>query len=140
MLSEAEQRRAQEDFLKYQKEYNESGDTNILWFQMYPLFVNAIGSNLKKINNHNYIPNFDRKVQDGADRLVKRYIKNYPNYNHFSLITLCYYEAFYFSRKSGTKEEDLETSYDELIENDKNSKKSIDLEDYSDYSYVDDLY
>lgn len=102
-------------FLELQKEYNETQNKNILWFQMMPLLEDACKAQVTKMNGiAGFIPNYDEKVETALFLLIKRYTKN-PSYNYGSLPTLAYWAALYASRNKAIQEKDKQGSFDDLI-------------------------
>ena len=133
----------QELFAKLQKEYNETHDTDILWYKMYPLLEDAVKSALCKVNGvNNFIEYFDEKVVDALDLLLTRYIHK-PEYNFRSLATLAYWAAVYASRKPNVIMGDKAISW-EVVTQDwmLHEEEHVLNYDYSDDSMycVDDLY
>lgn len=114
-LSKAEQKRRQQVFSNAQAQYNQSGDKKILWEVMYPLIIDAVKSNVLKINCFHFVVDFDEKVDNAVTTIMNRYVKN-KEYNFGSLVTLAYWAAVYECRKTGRKEKDLEKSYEVLVD------------------------
>lgn len=79
-----------EDYLRYQKEYNETGNQNILWKEMYPILLDMIESGLKKRSNGRYIDDIEGKIEDGAIRIINRYIQD-PKKNYEYPLSAVYY-------------------------------------------------
>ena len=91
-LSKEEIKKANEDFLIYQAEYNKTGDKNILWFKIEPLIRTALAAAILKSNYNNEVKNFEDKLENGVIKLIRRYVKN-PNYHQGSLPTFVHYGA-----------------------------------------------
>lgn len=129
-------------FTEYQKAYNDTGDTSIVWLKMRPLIKDSIRSNILKINKFNFVEDFDDKVEDGLLLVIDRYIKN-PTYNFSSLPTLGYWAAIYACRRKDiVNREKYSSSYEELIDEKllHEEEHILNLEDYESYSWVDGLY
>lgn len=141
-LTKQQQKNRQELFSKLQKEYNETHDTDILWYKMYPLLEDAVKSALCKVNKYNFVEDFEQKTIDGLDLLITRYIKR-PDYNFRSLATLAYWAAVYASRKPNVIMSDKVISW-EVVTQDwmLHEEEHVLNYDYSDDSMycVDDLY
>lgn len=144
-LTKKQQKNRQELFAKLQKELNETHNTDILWYKMYPLLEDAIKSALCKVNGvNNFIENWDEKVVDALDLLLTRYIRK-PDYNFKSLATLAYWAAIYASRKPNVIMRDKDQSY-EVLMNEKLMHEEHIIDDFYEYDYttpyenVDDLY
>ena len=91
-LSKEEIKKANEDFLTYQAEYNKTHNKNILWFKMEPLIRTALAAAILKSNYNNEVKNFEDKLENGVIKLIRRYVKN-PNYHQGSLPTFVHYGA-----------------------------------------------
>lgn len=91
-LSKEEIKKANEDFLIYQAEYNKTHNKNILWFKMEPLIRTALAAAILKSNYNNEVKNFEDKLENGVIKLIRRYVKN-PNYHQNSLPTFTHYGA-----------------------------------------------
>lgn len=113
MLSKEEQKRLCNIYLKYQAEYNETHDTDILWNDIRPLLVDMISNCAKKISKGHYIPDFEHRVEAQSDRVVKRYIDN-PQYNRDLPLTLAHWEAVNMLYASG--HDKLVGNYDHELE------------------------
>lgn len=143
-LTKEQQKNRQELFSKLQKEYNETHNTDILWYKMYPLLEDAVKSALCKVNGiNNFIEDWDEKVVDALDLLITRYIKN-PDYNFRSLATLAHWAAVYASRKPSVIMGDKAISYEVvtqewMLHEDEHVLNHEALAEYN-YSDVDDLY
>ena len=144
-LTKQQQKNRQELFSKLQKEYNETHDTDILWYKMYPLLEDAVKSAILKVNKYNFVEDFEQKTIDGLDLLIARYIKR-PDYNFRSLSTLAYWAAVYSSRQPNTIGHDKAQSY-EVLMNEKLMHEEHIIDDFYEYDYtneslynVDDLY
>ena len=142
-LTRQQQKNRQKLFSSLQKEYNETHDTDILWYKMYPLLEDAVKSALCKVNGvNNFIEYWDEKVVDALDLLLTRYI-NKPDYNFRSLATLAYWAAVYASRKPNVIMRDKDISW-EVVTQDwmLHEEEHVLNFDYSDESMycVDDLY
>ena len=144
-LTRQQQKNRQELFSKLQKEYNETHDTDILWYKMYPLLEDAVKSAILKVNKYNFVEDFEQKTIDGLDLLIARYIKR-PDYNFRSLSTLAYWAAVYSSRQPNTIGHDKAQSY-EVLMNEKLMHEEHIIDDFYEYDYtneslynVDDLY
>jgi len=151
-LSKEEIAERQLAFLEYQKQYNETGDKDILWFKMKPLIEDACKSAVIKINGSiGFIPNYEEKVETSVYLIIKRYTKN-KDYNFGSLSSLAYYAALYASRNKDIQSADqqvilrdaiafvdydrlesVQVSFDESVSQ---NYTTIDGEKYS----VEDLY
>ena len=142
-LSKQEIAERQELFTKYQKEYNETHDKNIYWEKLYPLIVDCVKSNVLKVNQMHFVNNFEERCNDAVDLLSKRYLTK-PNYNFKSLVTLCYFAAVWACRQKSVIHEDMEQSYEHLVDEMMmhENEHIIDFEDIIDYKYgnVDDLF
>ena len=132
----------QELFSRLQREYNETHDTDILWYKMYPLLEDAVKSALLKVNKYNFVEDFDEKTVDALDLLLTRYVRK-PDYNFKSLATLSYWAAIYASRKPNVIMGDKAISW-EVVTQDwmLHEEEHVLNFDYSDESMycVDDLY
>ena len=108
---------AQAEFEKWQAKYNETGDISILWDHLEPLFRNAAGPNILKINKNHYVKNFDDKVDNAVLLIMGRYTKN-PKYNFGSLVTLMYWAAVSVCHNKNTVAEEMTSfySYEDLLE------------------------
>ena len=144
-LTRQQQKNRQELFSKLQKEYNETHDTDILWYKMYPLLEDAVKSAILKVNKYNFVEDFEQKTIDGLDLLIARYIKR-PDYSFKSLATLAYWAAVYASRQPNTIGHDKCQSY-EVLMNEKLMHEDHITDDFYEYDYtdeslydVDDLY
>ena len=92
MLLKEEQKRLCNLYLKYQDEYNQTHNTDILWNNIRPLLVDMIGNTVKKLSKGHYINDFEHRLECQVDRVIKRYIDN-PQYNRDLPMTLAYWEA-----------------------------------------------
>lgn len=111
------QKKAQEEFTKYQALYNQTGDISILWNNLEPLFRNAAGPNILKINKFHYVKNFDEKVDNAVLLIMERYAKN-PKYNFESLVTLMYWAAISVCHNKNVVAEEMTSfySYEDMLE------------------------
>lgn len=116
-LSASQMRARQRLFVKLQKEYNDTHDKNILWFEMSPLILDSVKSSVIKMNGGygHFIPNYEEKVDKAYMLLIARYVKN-PDYNFHSLPTLTYWAAKYSSRNAEIIYYDKMDSYERLTE------------------------
>lgn len=105
-LSKKEQAAAQANFEYWQAEYNKTGDKNIVWNNLLPIFRNALGPAILKGNMHHFVQNFEEKLDNAALTLVGRYLKN-KDYNYNSLATLVYWAALAVNRKQSTIDEEM---------------------------------
>ena len=141
-LTKKQQKNRQELFSKLQKEYNETHNTDILWYKMYPLLEDAVKSAILKVNKYNFVEDFEQKTIDGLDLLIMRYVKR-PDYNFRSLATLAYWSAVYASRKPNVIMRDKDISW-EVVTQDwmLHEEEHVLNFDYSDESMycVDDLF
>ena len=136
-LTKKQIKNRQELFSKLQKEYNETHNTDILWYKMYPLLEDAVKSALCKVNGvNNFIEYWDEKVADALDLLLTRYV-NKPDYNFRSLATLAYWAAVYASRKPNVIFRDKEQSY-EVLMNEKLMHEEHIIDDFYEYDYTDE--
>ena len=114
-LTQSEMEENNKRFLELQREYNETENKNILWFEMMPLLEDACKAAVTKMNGiAGFIPNYDEKVETALYLLIKRYTKN-PKYNYGSLPTLAYWASLYASRNQAIQEKDKQASFDALI-------------------------
>lgn len=117
-LTKEEQKKAQANFEYWQAEYNKTGDKSIVWNKLMPLFKDAMGPAILKMNKFHFVQKFDKKLDDATLTLVTRYLKN-QNYNFGSLATLCYWAAVAVCRKSSTVDEErfclAEYSFEDLF-------------------------
>lgn len=104
-LTKEEQKKAQADFEHWQAEYNKTGDKSIVWDKLMPMFKDALGPVILKMNKFHFVQNFDEKLDDATLILVTRYLKN-QNYSFKSLVTLCYWAAMSVCRKKSTVDEE----------------------------------
>lgn len=142
-LSKKEMAERQVRFEHYQKQYNETHDAKILWTCLYPMFVDCCKSNILKINKHHFVINFEEKTDKAVDLLITRYLKK-PQYNFKSLVTLCYWAAVWACRQKDIIQEDMEQSYEYLVDDMMlhEDEHIIDFETLAEYNYadVDELY
>lgn len=113
MLLKEEQKRLCNLYLKYQDEYNQTHNKDILWNNIRPLLVDMISNCAKKLSKGHYIPDFEHRVEAQSDRVVKRYIDN-PQYNRDLPLTLAHYEAVNLLYSSG--HDKLVGNYDHDLE------------------------
>lgn len=92
MLSTDEQKEQTNQYLKWQREYNITKDPAILWQKLRPLLISMIGNCVKKKCKHHFIDEFEWRVENQAERVIKRYIDN-PSYNRELPMTIAYWEA-----------------------------------------------
>lgn len=92
MLSVDEQKEQTNLYIKWQQEYNITQDQTILWEKLRPLLISMIGNCVKKKCKHYFIDDFEWRVENQAERVIKRYIDN-PNYNREYPMTIAYWEA-----------------------------------------------
>lgn len=122
-LTIEEQKKLQADFEYWQTEYNKTGDKMIVWDKLMPIFKDALGPAILKMNMHHFVERFDEKLENGVLTLVTRYIKN-PDY-HFegTLATLCHYAALGECRKENVigEESHVHLSMDELLLEEENT-------------------
>ena len=100
MLLKEEQKKLCELYLKWQGEYNETHNKDILWIHIRPLLVDMIGNTVKKLSKGHYISDFDHRLECQVDRVIKRYIDN-PQYNRELPMTIAYWEAVNMLYSSG---------------------------------------
>jgi len=126
-LTKEEQKKAQADFIHWQAEYNKTGDKIIVWEKLMPMFKDALGPTILKMNKFHFVQNFDEKLEDATLALVARYLKN-PNYNFGSLATLCYWAALGICRKESVVNEEKfmisDKSYEDLFTENKEGNPS----------------
>lgn len=91
-LSKEEIKKANEDFLTYQAEYNKTGDKKILWLKMQPLIKTALAAAILKSNYNNEVKDFEDKLENGVVLLIRRYVKDHT-YHQNSLPTFVHYGA-----------------------------------------------
>jgi len=115
VLSKEEQQEGQKKFEEAQARYNATHNTDIVWFELMPLFREAIGPSILKQNKNNFVQDFEDKIAEGVINLVTRYIKN-PDYNYNSLATLAYWAAKFVSFREDVKNYEQASSYEELEE------------------------
>lgn len=113
MLSKEEQKRLCNLYLKYQAEYNETHNTDILWNDIRPLLISMIGNTVKKLSKNHYVPDFEHRVEVQVDRVIKRYINN-PSYNRDLPLTLSHWESVNLLYASG--HDKLIGNYDHELE------------------------
>ena len=127
MLSKEEQKRLCNLYLKYQDEYNQTHNTDILWNNIRPLLVDMIGNTVKKLSKGHYINDFEHRLECQVDRVIKRYIDN-PQYNRDLPMTLAYWEAINMLYSSdheklvGNYDHDLEYSNAPYYEDEEDTK------------------
>lgn len=92
MLSTDEQKEQTNQYLKWQREYNITQDQSILWEKLRPLLISMIGNCVKKKCKHHFIDEFEWRVENQAERVIKRYIDN-PTYNRELPMTIAWWEA-----------------------------------------------
>lgn len=129
-------------FTEYQKAYNDTHDTSILWLKMKPLIEDSIKSNILRLNKYNFVIDFDEKTDNATLLIMQRYIRN-PSYNFTSLATLGYWAAVYACRKESIIQREKNTSsFEELIDEKHLHEEEhiLNLEDYENYDWVEDLY
>lgn len=100
MLLKEEQKKLCELYLKWQGEYNETHNKDILWIHIRPLLVDMIGNTVKKLSKGHYISDFEHRLECQVDRVIKRYIDN-PQYNRELPMTIAYWEAVNMLYSSG---------------------------------------
>lgn len=115
VLSPEEQKEAQKKFEDAQARYNATHDPKIVWFELMPIFREAIGPSILKQNHYHFVQDFEEKVKEGTLNLVARYI-NRPDYNYGSLATLVYFAAKYVSFREDVKNYEQASSWEELEE------------------------
>lgn len=113
MLSTDEQKEQTNQYLKWQREYNITQDQSILWEKLRPLLISMIGNCVKKKCKHHFIDEFEWRVENQAERVIKRYIEN-PQYNRDLPISLAYWEAVNMLYSSG--HDKLTGNYDHELE------------------------
>lgn len=104
-LTVEEQAAAQANFTYWQAEYNKTGNKMIVWNKLMPIFKDALGPAILKMNNFHFVQNYEAKLDDATLTLVTRYLKN-QNYNYNSLATLCYWAALAVCRKQSVIDEE----------------------------------
>jgi hypothetical protein len=104
-LTVEEQAAAQANFTYWQAEYNKTGDKMIVWDKLMPIFKDALGPAILKMNNFHFVQNYETKLDDATLTLVTRYLKN-QNYSYNSLATLCYWAALAVCRKQSVIDEE----------------------------------
>lgn len=92
MLLKEEQKRLCNLYLKYQDEYNQTHNTDILWSNIRPLLLDMIGNTVKKLSKGHFINDFEHRLECQVDRVIKRYIDN-PQYSRDMPMTIAYWEA-----------------------------------------------
>lgn len=100
MLLTEEQEELCKLYLKWQGEYNETQNKEILWYNIRPLLVDMIGNMVKKLSKGHYISDFEHRLECQVDRVIKRYIDN-PQYNRNLPMTIAYWEAVNMLYSSG---------------------------------------
>lgn len=113
MLLKEEQKRLCNLYLKWQDEYNQTHNTDILWNNIRPLLIDMIGNTVKKISKGHYISDFEHRLECQVDRVIKRYIDN-PQYNRDMPMTIAYWEAINMLYSSS--HEKLVGNYDHDLE------------------------
>lgn len=113
MLLTEEQKRHSQLYLKWQDEYNKTGNKDILWNHIRPLLVDMIGNMAKKLCKGHYISDFEHRLECQVDRVIKRYITN-PQYNRDMPMTIAYWEAVNMLYSSG--HDKLVGNYDHELE------------------------
>lgn len=124
MLTNKECKEAVEEYLEWQKEYNDTGNTDILWFKMRPWIIDTSKSIFKKLAGKacKQVLYLDEKAEEVADSLVCRYLKNI-GYNKNLPITMVYWAvvgvAYSETSRSLDAEKEMEAImkeqlYDEL--------------------------
>lgn len=130
MLLKEEQKELCKLYLKYQAEYNQTHDKDILWNNIRPLLVDMISNTAKKLSKGHYIADFEHRVEAQADRVIKRYIDN-PDYNRELPMTIAHWEAVNMLYASGhdklvgNYDHDLDYETATYVEND--NTKIIDV-------------
>lgn len=90
----SKQKEEEEEYLKWQKEYNETGCKDILWTHLYPYLVDTLQSCIASIvrgHQPKYMT-YREVAEEGALIILKRYIKD-PSYSKNKPKTMCYLEA-----------------------------------------------
>lgn len=100
MLLTEEQKELSRLYLKYQGEYNETHNKDILWNNIRPLLVDMIGNMAKKLCKGHFITDFEHRLECQVDRVIKRYIDK-PDYNRDLPMTIAYWEAVNMLYSSG---------------------------------------
>ena len=122
-LTKEEQSKAQADFLYWQAEYNKTNDKSIVWNNLMPLFKDALGPAILKMNKFHFVQNYEEKLDEATLNLVTRYLKR-PDYSYNSLATLCYWAAMTVCRKKSTVDREKNClsvlSYEDLFEENNN--------------------
>jgi len=113
MLLTEEQEKLCKLYLKWQGEYNETNDKEILWNHIRPLLVDMIGNMAKKLCKGHYISDFEHRLECQVDRVIKRYTDN-PQYNRDLPMTIAYWEAVNMLYSSG--HDKLVGNYDHELE------------------------
>lgn len=113
MLSKEDQEKLCKIYLKYQDEYNQTHDKDILWNKIRPLLVDMISNCAKKKCGNHFIEDFEHRLECQVDRVIKRYIDN-PQYNRDLPMTVAYWEAVNMLYASG--HEKLVGNYDHELE------------------------
>lgn len=122
-----EQKRLCNLYLKYQDEYNQTHNTDILWNNIRPLLVDMIGNTVKKISKGHFISDFEHRLECQVDRVIKRYIDN-PDYNRRLPMTIAHWEAINMLYSSdheklvGNYDHDLEYEQASYEEEEKDTK------------------
>lgn len=112
-------------FLSYQREYNETGDKDILWFKMEPYIRETAESIIKKLAKNNQILYLDEKVDLVVDKLIARYTNDYKYSKNLpkTMIYWACYGVFYsdesksFDAEKRVKAMLKEKMYDDLYRN-----------------------
>lgn len=113
MLLKEEQEELCKLYLKYQAEYNQTHDKDILWNHIRPLLVDMISNTAKKLSKGHYIADFEHRVEYQTDRVIKRYLDN-PDYNRELPMTIAHWEAVNMLYASG--HDKLVGNYDHDLE------------------------
>ena len=116
MLTNKECKEAAEEYLEWQKKYNDTGDTEILWFKMRPWIIETSKSIFKKLAAKAYKPvlYLEEKSEEVADSIVGRYIKNIK-YSKELPITMVYWAVVGVAYSDSSKNLDCEKKVEALI-------------------------
>lgn len=111
-LTSKEIQEAEQEYLKWQKIYNETGDTNIVWFHLHPYIKSTAKSILKMMCGRagKQVLQLEEKSDEVADTIVARYI-NDKSYNKDLPKTLVYWGCVGVQYSDSAKNLDAENKY-----------------------------
>lgn len=100
------------DYLKWQEEYNKTGNVDILWFNMHPYLKSTAESLLKKLAGRAGKPviELDSKSDEVADIIIARYLKD-RNYSKKYPITMVYWACVGVQYSDSSRNLDAEERY-----------------------------